>query len=208
MPANYVIDGIVSRYFSDTPQGKWTRKNLAVLIVPFVDYDGVVDGDQGKNRIPHDHNRDYVDEIHPSVRAIKKLLPEWGGGNLIFAIDIHCPYISLRNPEDINDRLFFTAPQTQKANDNLKEFMLRFSKHLSEAPDRPQMKPNDIVKYGTKWNKLKQPLLFKFWAESLPSVKFAASLEVPYTNISGKWVATPENLEYIGEKLLDTAVEY
>lgn len=208
MPANYVIDGIVSRYFSDTPQGKWARKNLAVLIVPFVDYDGVVDGDQGKNRIPHDHNRDYVDEIHPSVRAIKKLLPEWGGGNLIFAIDINCPYISLRNPEDINDRLFFTAPQTQKANDNLEEFMLRFSKHLSKAPDRPQMKPNDIAKYGTKWNKLKQPLLFKFWAERLPSVKFAASLEVPYTNISGKWVATPENLEYIGEKLLDTAVEY
>lgn len=208
MSANYVIDGIISRYFSDTPQGRRARENLAILIVPFVDYDGVVDGDQGKNRIPHDHNRDYADGIYPSVRAIKNLLPAWGGENLRFAMDIHCPYISLRNPKDINDRLFFTAPQTQKANDNLEEFMLLFSKYLSEDATRPQLNPKDIVKYGTKWNKIKKPILFKFWAERLPSAKFSASLEVPYTNISGKWVATPENLQYIGEKLLDTALEY
>ena len=42
--------------------------------------------------------------------------------------------------------------------------------------------------------------MFNFWAERLPSAKFSASLEVPYTNIPGKWVATPENLQYIGGK--------
>lgn len=208
MTANYVIDGIVSRYFSDTPQGKWARENLAVFIVPFVDYDGVLDGDQGKNRKPHDHNRDYVEALHPSVRAIKQMLPEWGGDKLRYALDIHCPYISKRNPKDINDRLFFTAPQSEKANRNLEKFMASLSNELAKSPDRPQLNPDDIVKYGTMWNKLKEPVNFKFWAERLPSVEFAASLEIPYTNISGKWKATPENAKHIGEKIIDATADF
>lgn len=93
-----------------------------------------------------------------NVRAIKQTLPEWGGDKLRYALDIHCPYISKRNPKDINDRLFFTAPQSEKANRNLEKFM--------------------------------------------------ASLEIPYTNISGKWKATPENAKHIGEKIVDATADF
>lgn len=63
MPLPY---GILSRYVSDTPQGK--------------------------------RPRDKADAAR------------MGRGKLRYALDIHCPYISKRNPKDINDRLFFTAP--------------------------------------------------------------------------------------------------
>ena len=52
---DYVLEGVITELAQNTP------KDLRLLIVPFVDYDGVVDGDQGKSRIPHDHNRDYIE---------------------------------------------------------------------------------------------------------------------------------------------------
>lgn len=99
-----------------------------------------------------------------------------GRGKLRYALDIHCPYISKRNPKDINDRLFFTAPQSEKANRNLEKFMAPLSNELAKSPDRPQLNPDDIVKYGTMRNRLKDHANFKFWAKRLPSVEFAASL--------------------------------
>lgn len=59
-----------------------------------MDKDGVEDGDQGKNRLPHDHNRDYTGEsIYASVRASRDFVPHWSVGRLKFALDMHCPYI-------------------------------------------------------------------------------------------------------------------
>lgn len=50
---NYVLEGVLEELIKSLPN------NLSVMCVPFVDYDGVVNGDQGKNRFQHDHNRDY-----------------------------------------------------------------------------------------------------------------------------------------------------
>jgi hypothetical protein len=62
---NYVIEGILEE-ISSSP-----IPDSRILIVPFVDYDGVVEGDQGKCRSPHDHNRDYTETpLYPEVKAI------------------------------------------------------------------------------------------------------------------------------------------
>lgn len=146
----------------------------------------------------------YVSDTPQGTRPRDKAnAARMGRGKLRYALDIHCPYISKRNPKDINDRLFFTAPQSEKANRNLEKFMASLSNELAKSPDRPQLNPDDIVKYGTMRNRLKDLVNFKFWAKRLPSVGFVASLEIPYTNISGKWKATPENAKHIGEKIVD-----
>ena len=44
---NYVLEGVLEYLMQNTPE------DLKFLCVPFMDYDGVVDGDQGKNRKPH-----------------------------------------------------------------------------------------------------------------------------------------------------------
>jgi hypothetical protein len=60
-----------------------------------VDKDGVEDGDQGKNRKPHDHNRDYGDDsIYPEIRAIKALDRQHG---FRFTLDFHCPTLVMQD---------------------------------------------------------------------------------------------------------------
>ena len=52
-------------------------KTHALYIVPFIDIDGVENGDQGKNRAPHDHNRDYISQpIYNVTRAFLSLLQD------------------------------------------------------------------------------------------------------------------------------------
>ena len=55
---NYVLEGVLEQFL------KTPIPNTRILCVPFVDYDGVLNGDQGKARAPYDHNRDYLE---PSI---------------------------------------------------------------------------------------------------------------------------------------------
>ena len=67
------------------------RANAHVLAVPFMDKDGVVNGDQGKKRLPHDHNRDYVIGRYPSVRALQAAGPT--NGTKVCYFDLHSPWL-------------------------------------------------------------------------------------------------------------------
>jgi len=80
----YVLEGILKE-LTDHP-----APGVKVIAVPFVDIDGAVNGDQGKNRYPHDHNRDYTDQpIYQSVRSIQKLT---GRENVVCMLDLHAPF--------------------------------------------------------------------------------------------------------------------
>ena len=46
-PATYVIEGFIEKVFAKDELGAWLRENVEFMVVPFVDYDGVIDGDQG-----------------------------------------------------------------------------------------------------------------------------------------------------------------
>ena len=82
-PANYVLEGVLRELYNNLPE------NYRVLTIPFVDMAGVVAGDQGKGRMPHDHNRDYIDDsIYPTVRAMKELLAR---ENVRYVFDFHDP---------------------------------------------------------------------------------------------------------------------
>ena len=81
--ANFVLEGAIEQLSSSHLKDKYSIK-----VIPFVDLDGVVDGDQGKSRFPHDHNRDYIDEpIYSSIRYITKHYHN----NLMYYFDLHCP---------------------------------------------------------------------------------------------------------------------
>ena len=67
---SYVLEGVLDGLLQHP------MENLQVICVPFVDYDGVVDGDQGKYRLPRDHECDYgrdVPPIYPETAAIRAL---------------------------------------------------------------------------------------------------------------------------------------
>lgn len=87
--ASYVLEGFLKAALADTPDGLAFRNAYVLYCVPFVDKDGVEEGDQGKGRNPHDHNRDYgPTNLYPEVRAIQEL---GEAKNIQFLLDFHCP---------------------------------------------------------------------------------------------------------------------
>ena len=199
MMASWALEGLMDAVLADTPDGRWLREHVEFLAVPFMDKDGVEDGDQGKNRKPHDHNRDYLGEsIYPSVRALKELAPKWSRGRLRLAIDMHCPYI--RGGGDgpsSNERIFFVGNPSQET----WERQQQFSRILQEVQTGPLVyDPKHNLPWGEKWNTLKEARMCSRWSASLPGVQIGTALEIPYANVAGTPV-TAESARALGRDL-------
>lgn len=132
--ASYVLEGFLEAAMSDSPAGRAFRERYVLYAVPFVDKDGVEEGDQGKNRKPHDHNRDYAEtSLYPEVRAIKELDHATG---FRFALDFHCPTLVMEDHQVI---YFVGARRHPRYNfENVSEFASRIEEGLPEdAPRGP-----------------------------------------------------------------------
>jgi hypothetical protein len=87
--ASYVLEGFLGEAMSDSPAGVEFRKKYVLYAVPILDKDGVEAGDQGKNRDPHDHNRDYgTNNLYPEIKALQELAV---AQKVQVGIDFHCP---------------------------------------------------------------------------------------------------------------------
>jgi len=192
--ASYSLEGILETVLGPTEDGRWFRENVEFLVVPFMDKDGVEDGDQGKNRRPHDHNRDYAgDSIHPSVRALRDFVPRWSEGRLKFTLDMHCPYIRGKEHEDI----MFVGGRDQEIWNRVQQF----SKILEAVQTGPLVySHSNNLPFGKSWNtggntgELKSSAM---WASEQPGVLIATSIEIPYANAGGKPV-TAESARALG----------
>ncbi len=84
---SYVLEGVLGELLkTGVPEG------IQVICVPFVDYDGVLNGDQGKYRNGRDHNNDYYplqEATYPEIAKIKEI-----GKNedVLYAFDFHSPW--------------------------------------------------------------------------------------------------------------------
>lgn len=118
---NYILEGILDELTKKPIEG------YSVMCVPFVDYDGVMDGDQGKNRAPHDHNRDYqVDKpaVYTSVAAIRRYIAE---ENVSFGFDFHAPFHS----GGVRDTCFIVQ-KNKKDLEKLNRFGELFEEYVSK----------------------------------------------------------------------------
>jgi len=182
MMASWVLEGLMEAVLGAGEDGQWFRHHVEIAAVPFVDKDGVEEGDQGKNRRPHDHNRDYLGQpVYPSVAALKAFAPQWSQGRCRVALDLHCPYI--RGTRDEN--IFLVGQPDAKINAQIE----RFSALLAEACTGPlPYHPKWNIPFGTGWNTEKEPKMFSRWAATLPGIALAATLEFPYATAGGKEV--------------------
>jgi hypothetical protein len=85
--AGYVLEGIISYLL--TQSDKKLFDDYSFHVIPFIDIDGVENGDQGKCRHPHDHNRDYTDK--PVFKSTAALMDYARLHNPDIFIDFHCP---------------------------------------------------------------------------------------------------------------------
>lgn len=190
--ASYVLQGFMQEAISDSDTGREFRSRHVLYAVPFVDKDGVEQGDQGKNRKPHDHNRDYGDEsIYPEVRAIKELDRVH---HFQFALDFHCPTLVMQD----HQVMYFVGSKTHPRYnfDNVTAFAGWIRKGLPKsAPygplvwlrDRTPAAPMNSTYFGSKDNSI-----------------MAATIEIPFAP-PGK-ATDPESCRSYGKVMLEAWV--
>jgi hypothetical protein len=204
--ASYALEGIIESVLTGEEESMlWLRENAAFYIVPFMDIDGVEDGDQGKNRKPWDHLADYAAEsIYKSTGALREQFPEWAGSDPVMALDLHCPGLRGKWGETIYiveaaDRV--VAAEQRKFLDDLKKV------NTGELKLHPE---KSLIEYGTAWNKSSgggKNLGFREWVSRMDHSLVAATLEIAYSNNNGQKV-TPDNARLLGKDLANAIARY
>ena len=187
---DYVLEGVITELI------KSPIENTRILIVPFVDYDGVVDGDQGKSRFPHDHNRDYIEApIYPEVRAIRNHISKYGCN---YGFDLHSPW----HKGGVNDKIFVVRNLKEKEND-FDRFASIFESEISDKSMK-YSKNNDYPPC-TNWN---QPSTsFGYTNNTQPECNLAFTLESTYFGLEDNKVSG-EKLVELGKCFLRAVKKY
>ena len=183
MMASYVLEGLLAAVLADTDDGYWFGRNVEILAIPFMDKDGVEEGDQGKNRQPRDHNRDYIGpSIYPSVAALRTFVPNWSNGRLVAAFDLHCPYVRGR----YNEVIYIVG----NADEAIWQEQCRFGRLLENVQQGPLVyRVSDNLPFGKAWNtgqNYAAGMSCGRWASGLDGIRLAASFEIPYANAGGQ----------------------
>ncbi|HSI83598.1 MAG TPA: M14 family zinc carboxypeptidase [Candidatus Methylacidiphilales bacterium] len=185
MMANYVLEGLIEeilRQHGDPAESGNPLRSTEFLIIPFVDMDGVENGDQGKWRAPHDHNRDYDGgSLYAEVVAMKQLVPEWQGSGSLVCLDIHCPYIGGENNESIY-LVGSGVPAIAREQERFSALLETYS-HSGLPCFRDSFLP-----FGQSWNTAENYIAgksFIHWIVEQPGVELAATIEIPYATAHG-----------------------
>lgn len=202
MMATYALEGILETALGNDETGRRIRERYIIDSVPFADTDGVIDGDQGKNRIPHDHARDYGEHpIYPEVKAIQDLLLS---EKQFFVLDMHCPWIYGGAQ---NEAIYFPGPEEPDHAERLKLFSEILEKHSPE--DAPFYIGNHIP-FGTLWNtksNYSQGLTCVAWLRKTCTPVFANAIEIPYAIASDKKL-TVASVRALGRSIAESILEF
>ncbi len=187
MMANYVLEGLAEEVLSDSEAGRCLQRNIEFAAIPFVDKDGVEDGDQGKNRRPHDHGQDYgLDTVYPEPAALRAWAPAWLDGVPACALDLHCPGPRGRFHEVVLFPCRVRSPENWR---RMAPFFAALETVQSGALDYRQADGEEFSTWDGKPYRAPERLRgYSAWAETLPGMRFAAPLEIPYANARGREV--------------------
>jgi len=188
-PAAYVMEGLVAAFLEDSELGAWLRENIELTVVPFVDMDGAVEGDQGKWRLPHDHNRDYTEFLYPETAALAGLMAETEPQ--IF-IDFHNPKLY-----KYNDNYIYT-PYKDYYGVNEVNFSALMEKYQEGGLKYQQ---SDDLPFGVSWNSSKNytdGYNVTNWAHfNIKNIEINRTIEFPFAYSNGELVY-PDKLRKFG----------
>lgn len=181
--ANYVLEGALAAWpVADGPP---------IEAIPFLDLDGVEAGDQGKNRQPHDHNRDYTGEsLYPEPRALRERVGALPGPFIV--LDLHCPWVRGAG----NELVYVVGSQVERMRPPQDDFVRLLETHAAGLP----FAAANLLAFGTEWNvaaTFGDGKGLTTWAGEQPHCLLAATLEIPYAVAEGVEV-TPERARTFG----------
>lgn len=191
-PATFVMEGFIATFLENSELGAWLRDNIELTVVPFIDMDGAVEGDQGKWRLPHDHNRDYVDFIYPETAAFASLMAETEPH--IF-MDFHNPKLY-----KYNDNYIYTP---YKEYNGVEEY--NFSALIEKYQEGGlAYKTTDNMPYGVSWNSTSnytQGMNVTSWVSAnIKTIEICRTFEIPFAYSNGELVY-PDKMRKFGHGL-------
>jgi hypothetical protein len=142
---SYLLEGLLNYYL--TQQNSPVLENYLIHYVPFIDIDGVENGDQGKSRSPHDHNRDYIElPLYKSTAAVMEYVKAL---NPIAGIDFHGPF----KWGGRNDKAFFVkqVPPVKQEIESLSKHLQRITSERSTV-NAIRHRTIDDIDMGVEWN--------------------------------------------------------
>lgn len=178
--ASYALEGLLEAALGDDRLGQQLRERWEIVATPFMDKDGVEEGDQGKLRHPHDHNRDFnAQPLYPEVAAAMRLGAQ---SNIAAFLDLHCPMV--HGPWD--QRLYLVGSPLPIVAAGQDAFMEAFVQ-IRQGPIHAH--GEGVLPFGQAWNtntNFHAGRCAAIWAgEAFPGARIVASFEVPYANAEG-----------------------
>lgn len=195
---SYLLEGLLGYYLE---QAKSTvLDHYLIHYIPFVDIDGVENGDQGKNRAPHDHNRDYIES--PIYRSTKAIVNYVQPLHLLVGIDFHGPY----KWGGRNDFPFFAkcCPPIKEETDILCEQLNRLTMNDSHAGSIVYDPIHD-VEMGVEFNQPHERSCSAFFERQ--KAKLACIFEFPYFGANGT-AFTQQNCRQFGVRFAQALESY
>ncbi len=169
--ASYILEGFLQEAMSDSPAGVEFRKRYVLFAVPILDKDGVEEGDQGKNREPHDHNRDYGIGMYPEIKALQELAIKQ---HVQVGIDFHCPALK----GDIHEAFHWLGLKVPHSADNV----LDLSGWIGQERPAATNTPVSVLAAPTDPPKT-EGIPFSWWFSYLDKSLLAVTLESPYAQV-------------------------
>lgn len=195
--ASYALEGVINALLSEN---RSLLNNFCFHIIPFVDIDGAENGDQGKSRIPHDHNRDYTDK---PIYAVTKAIMDYAKKlNICFFIDFHSPW----KWGGADSRPHIHLSGFEKDSDETERQFIKTLKMITNHPNNKGIKYDGYI---THWGDPVNPPDSESadnWFKRNCGAKFAATIETPYSG-DLEHGYTPHLLRKWGEDISKTISE-
>jgi hypothetical protein len=168
--SSHVAEALIHWLLGD--EARPLRERAVVCVVPMIDVDAVAAGSGGKERTPHDPNRDYSIDHYPQVRSIKQRLQQLTQSHrLRIFIDLHSPwfhtlslwFIGRQTPEHV-------APIAERFPRILDRIQAANSWHHELRPQKPRAEQVGPV----------EPRTSTAWAKRLSPDAIAMTMEIPH----------------------------
>lgn len=195
-PGSWALDGMLRHLASEAEDAREIREALDIWVCPFVDLDGVVNGDYGKDALPWDYNRAWERlPMRASVHAIQRdLLRFRERSEPRLVMDLHGPghstpgvYVQLARAE---------RPEGQRLGG------LEFAADLADVfPELPAASLSHETTYASRWNKLST---LGSWTWDYMEQTQCVSVEVSYQRLVEEPLY-PEGYHEIGRRILRAA---
>ena len=191
--ASYVLEGAIDFLCRN---GEALLENYMFHVVPFVDLDGVEEGDQGKSRIPHDHYRDYSES--PIYNITKELYSYVEKHPPYLYVDFHSPW---KWGDGANEIYMVNSPSPD---DKLENHFGEIWEDLTEQSKKGSKMPDDVITFHPIYN-LKHGIGFNNEGRDAPlstnffhrkGAKLSVVIEFPY--FGGSTVYRQDNLRGLG----------